>query len=146
MHIIIIGAGQIGDFLAKNLSAEHDIVIVENNRESVEKIKETHDVSVIQGEGDNPAVLNEANIDNADVLLAVSGDDRVNIMSSSLASSLGVSKIIIRIRDTNYLEYHSILKGSDIHVVNPSEIICAWDSPGMKLGEVVLINSDRVAF
>ncbi|MDA2917972.1 Trk system potassium transporter TrkA [Desulfobacterota bacterium AH_259_B03_O07] len=151
MHIIIIGAGQIGDFLAKNLSAEHDIVIVENNRESVEKIKETHDVSVIQGEGDNPAVLKEANIDNADVLLAVSGDDRVNIMSSSLASSLGVSKIIIRIRDTNYLEYHSTLKGSDIHVVNPSEIISekiislvsspfAWKTETLGAGKIKLFK------
>jgi len=151
MHIIIIGAGQIGDFLAKNLSAEHDIVIVENNKERVEKIKETHDVLVIQGEGDNPAILNEANIDNADVLLAVSGDDRVNIMSSSLASSLGVSKIIIRIRDTNYLEYHSTLKGSDIHVVNPSEIISekiislvsspfAWKTETLGAGKIKLFK------
>ena len=123
MRILIIGAGQVGNFLATNLSTEHDIIMIENSRERAEKIQESHDVLVIQGEGDDPPVLREAHIEKADVLLAVSGDDRVNIMSSCLGCSFGVPKIILRIRDTNYLEYHSILKNSKVDVVNPGKII-----------------------
>jgi trk/ktr system potassium uptake protein len=123
MRIVIIGAGQVGNFLARNLCTEHDIIMIENDRERAEKINESHDVLVLQGEGDDPSVLREANIEKADVLLAVSGDDRVNIMSSCLGCSFEVPKIILRIRDTNYLEYQSILKSSKVDVVNPGNII-----------------------
>lgn len=123
MRIIIIGAGQVGNFLATNLCTEHDITMIENDRERAEKIKESHDVLVKYGEGDDPSVLRDAEIEKADVLLAVSGDDRVNIMSSCLGCSFGVPKIILRIRDTNYLEYHSIIKNSKVDVVNPGNIM-----------------------
>ncbi len=123
MRIIIIGAGQVGNFLARNLCTEHDITMIENDRERAEQIRDSHDVFVLQGEGDDPSVLRQANIQKTDVLLAVSGDDRVNIMSSCLGCSFKVPKIILRIRDTNYLEYHSILKNSKVDVVNPGRII-----------------------
>src|SRR3989304_4828353 len=85
MRIVIIGAGDVGTFLAKGLSAEHDIIVIEKNKEKVERIKESLDVLVIHGDGDNPAILKEAEIEKADIVLAVSGDDRTNILSSHLS-------------------------------------------------------------
>ncbi|HZX13582.1 MAG TPA: NAD-binding protein, partial [Thermodesulfobacteriota bacterium] len=87
MRIVIIGAGDVGTFLAKSLSDEHDIIVIEKNKEKVERIKESLDVLVIHGDGDNPAILKEAEIEKADIVLAVSGDDRTNILSSHLAHS-----------------------------------------------------------
>ncbi|MBI4228988.1 MAG: NAD-binding protein, partial [Deltaproteobacteria bacterium] len=151
MRIVIIGAGQVGNFLATNLSAEHDIIMIENDRERAEKIKESHDVLVIQGEGDDPSVLHQANIEKAEVLLAVSGDDRVNIMASSFGSSFKVPRIILRIRDTNYLEYQSILKDSAVDVVNPGKIIAenitslvsspfAWKTETFAAGQIKMFK------
>ena len=123
MRIVIIGAGQVGSFLARNLSKEHDVVMIEKDKDTLDKIKDTHDVLLIHGDGDNPSILKEAKLGKADILLAVSGDDKANIMASFLGNSLGVSRIILRVRDTDYLDYPSILNRPDIHVVNPSEII-----------------------
>lgn len=62
MLIVIIGAGQVGAFLARNLSHEHDIVIIEKDRETAERLKESLDVLIIEGDGDNPLVLKEAHV------------------------------------------------------------------------------------
>lgn len=82
MRIVIIGAGQVGNFLARNLSKEHDVVMIEKDKDALDKIKDTHDVLLIHGDGDNPSILKEAKLDKADILLAVSGDDKANIMAS----------------------------------------------------------------
>ncbi len=123
MRIVIIGAGQVGSFLARNLCGEHDIVVIENDRDTAEKLKESHDVLMIHGSGDDPSVLRQAQVEDADVMLAVSGDDRTNILASSISESLGVKKIIIRIRNPNYLEYPKLLQKPDIYTVHPGEII-----------------------
>ena len=104
MHIVIIGAGQVGSFLARNLSHEHDIVIIEKEPETATRLQESLDVLIINGDGDNPEVLKEAHIEKADVILAVSGDDKTNILASSYSASIGVPKIVVRIRDVAYLE------------------------------------------
>ena len=151
MRIVIIGAGQVGNFLATNLCTEHDIVMIENDRERAEKIKDTHDVLVITGEGDDPSVLNQAGLEKADVLLAVSGDDRVNLMASFLACSFEIPKIILRVRNTNYLQYHSVLKNSAVDVVNPGEIISekiaslvsspfAWKTETFAAGKIKMLK------
>lgn len=123
MRIIIIGAGQVGSFLARELSNDHDVVVIENNKERSHKIRDSLDVLSLHGEGDNPAILMEAGLDKSDILLAVSGDDRTNILSSLLASSMNLKNIVCRIRNRNYIEYPELLKNESICVVSPSEII-----------------------
>ncbi len=125
MRIIIVGAGQVGLFLARELSTEHDVVVIENNKEKSLKIRDSLDVLSIHGEGDNPTVLMEAGLKDSDILLSVSGDDKANILSSLFASSLDLKSIVCRIRDKNYIEYHDLLKNknNEISVVTPSEII-----------------------
>lgn len=151
MHIVIIGAGQVGSFLARNLSHEHDIVIIEKDRETAERIKESLDALIIVGDGDNPEVLREAKIENADVMLAVSGDDKTNILASTYSAHIGVPKIIVRIRDKDYLEYPDALEKSEVDIVNPGSIISekitslisspfAWKSETLARGKIKLFK------
>ncbi|MGI9554139.1 MAG: Trk system potassium transporter TrkA, partial [Thermodesulfobacteriota bacterium] len=123
MRIIIIGAGQVGSFLARELSNDHDVVVIENDKERSIKIRDTLDVLSLHGEGDNPSILMEAGLDKSDILLAVSGDDRTNILSSLLASSMNLKNVVCRIRNRNYREYPELLKDENICIVSPSEII-----------------------
>ena len=123
MRIVIIGAGQVGSFLARELSNDHDVVVIENNRERSEKIRDSLDVLSIYGQGDNPEILKQAGLDESDILLAVSGDDRTNILSTLYANNLNLSNIICRVRNSKYAEYPGLLNNEKICVVSPSEII-----------------------
>jgi len=123
MRIIIIGAGEVGQFLAKNLSLEHDIVIIEKSRSHYEYAKEHLDALVIPGEGDSPKILKQAEIEKADIMLAVSGDDRTNILASIISHSFGIQKVIARIRDPEYFEYPDTLKIPQITVVNSGMLV-----------------------
>lgn len=123
MRIVIIGAGQVGSFLAKELSNDHDVVVIENNKERSDKIKDNLDVLSIFGEGENPEILKQAGLNESDILLAVSGDDRTNILSTLYANNLNLNNIICRIRNSTYIEYPGLLNNKNISVVTPSEII-----------------------
>jgi len=123
MRIIIIGTGEVGTFLAKNLSDEHDIVIIEKNHTQYEYAKDHLDALVIHGEGDNPKTLKQAELEKADIMLAVSGNDRTNILSSIISHTLGVKKIIARIRDPEYFEYPQTINIPQITVVNSGMLI-----------------------
>ncbi len=151
MLIVIIGAGQVGAFLARNLSYEHDIVIIEKDRETAERLQESLDVLIIEGDGDNPLVLKEAHVEKADVMLAVSGDDKTNILAATYSASIGVPKIVVRIRDKDYLEYPTILKHPEVDIVNPGAIISekitslisspfAWKAETLARGKIKLFK------
>ncbi|NIP30832.1 MAG: Trk system potassium transporter TrkA [Candidatus Dadabacteria bacterium] len=123
MRILIIGGGQVGLFIARQLSEQHEIVIIENSKDNADKIKNKYDVLTIIGNGDDPSVLREAEIEKAEVLLAVSGDDRTNILASIIGHSIGIKKIIMRIRSPHYLDYPQLLNEPEISVINPGNII-----------------------
>lgn len=151
MYIVIIGAGQVGSFIARNLCIEHDIIVIERNNETAEKLRESHDVIVLEGNGEDISVLKEAQIEKADILLAVSGDDRTNIMASFYSASIGIQKIIVRIRNPNFLGYPKLLKGTDISVVHPWAIISekitsligspfAWKTETFAMGKIKMFK------
>ena len=123
MRIVIIGAGQVGSFLARELSNDHDVVVIENNKERSDKIRDSLDVLSIYGEGDNPEVLKQAGLDESHVLLAVSGDDRTNILSTLYANNLNLENIICRVRNSTYAEYPGLLNNENISLISPSKII-----------------------
>jgi len=85
------------------------------------------------------------------VILAVSGDDKTNILASSYSASIGVPKIVVRIRDVDYLEYPKILEKAEVDVVNPGAIISekitslinspfAWKSETLARGKIKLFK------
>ncbi|MDE0519730.1 MAG: NAD-binding protein, partial [Candidatus Dadabacteria bacterium] len=104
-RILIIGLGQVGNFLSKELSKSQEVVVIEKDAELIAKAKETQDVLAIEGTGDDPAVLRQAEIEKADVVLAVTGDYRTNILASFIAHASGVKKIVAAVKNAKYAEY-----------------------------------------
>ncbi len=99
MHIVIVGAGEIGWDLAQRLGAEqHDIVVVETDEARAAAIAEQLDVQVVTGSGSSPGALLSAGIDQADLLAAVTDRDEINMIASLLAKQYGVNKTIVRLQ------------------------------------------------
>lgn len=151
MHIVIIGAGQVGSFIARNLCIEHDIVVIERDHETAEKLRESYDIIVIEGNAEDISVLKDAQIEKADILLAVSGDDKTNIMASFYCASLDIQKIIVRVRNPNYLEYPKLIKNVEVNIVHPWEIISekitsligspfAWKTETLAMGKIKMFK------
>ena len=151
MRILIIGVGEVGSFLAKELSKQHEVVVIDSDQDKTQKINESLDVLSIVGEGDNPNILKKAEIEKADILLAVTGNDKANILASLVGLSFGIKKIVTRIRSHEYLQYPEILNKSEISVVNPGDIISeklyglisspfAWKTESFAKGKVELFK------
>jgi len=104
MRIIIGGAGDVGSHLARLLTEEnHDIVLVDIVEDKLRKIGSVHDLMTIQGSVTSVSLLNDANVKKADLYIAVTGSEEVNITSGILAKKLGAKKTIIRIDNPDYL-------------------------------------------
>ncbi|MBE6485348.1 MAG: TrkA family potassium uptake protein [Methanosphaera stadtmanae] len=115
---IIVGAGRIGYNLAKSLAENHDITIIDKDKEVCEKISDTLDCYVIQGTGTNTHILKEADVRKADFFVAATGNDEVNLLSSVYAKDHGVKKIVSRLNNT---EHEDIFKKLKIKTVNPEK-------------------------
>ena len=98
MRIIIIGAGELGQLVASKLSAlQHDVTVVDILSEGLNRIRGTLDAMLLEGEGTNVEILKRAGAENADVLLALSGDEAANILACQIAKRLGTTETICRI-------------------------------------------------
>ncbi len=104
MKIIIIGAGQVGSSLAENLAHEnHDIVVIDRDAARLSLIQDRLDISTINGFGSYPGILRQAGAKEADMLIAVTDSDEVNMVACQVAYSLfQVPKKIARIRSRHY--------------------------------------------
>ena len=100
MNIVIAGAGELGQLLAEKLTAnQHDVVLIDSSGNTLDHINDSHslEAKLIEGSCIDPDTLNRANVSNADVLLAMSGDDAANVLSCHIASKLGTQKTICRL-------------------------------------------------
>ena len=98
MRVIIIGAGELGQLVAAKLSAlQHDVTVVDIMSEGLDKIRSSLDAMFLEGEGTNVETLKKAGAENADVLLALSGDEAVNVLSCQIAKRLGTAQTLCRI-------------------------------------------------
>ena len=105
MKILIVGAGKVGSTLAAYLSQEdHDITIVDNNDDAIHRASDTLDVMCIKGPGAAPSVLREAGAAEADLVLATTNMDEVNMLCALTAKRLGAKYTIARIRDVAYTD------------------------------------------
>jgi trk system potassium uptake protein TrkA len=123
MKILIIGAGEVGYYLAQELTQEkHDVIVVESNAEQLQRVSRNLDVLAIQGDGTRQGVLREAGISSADMLIAVTDSDEANIISCMIAREYRVKTKIARVRDHELTSPDSVLKPEKIGVdllINP---------------------------
>jgi trk system potassium uptake protein TrkA len=99
MHVIIVGAGEVGRYLAQRLGAEgNDIVVIEQDEVIAASIGEELDVQVVVGSATTPSTLEAAGVDKADLLAGVTQNDEVNFIVSLLAKEYGVKQTVARIQ------------------------------------------------
>ena len=105
MNIIICGAGRVGFTIAKLLSEQgHSITIIDQSSEDIQKINDSLDVKAIVGKGTYPSILEKANASDADMIIAVTRNDEINMLICQIAYSIfNIQKKIARIRSQDYL-------------------------------------------
>jgi len=105
MNIIICGAGRVGFTIAKILSEQgHSITVIDQSSEDIQKIDDSLDVKAIVGKATYPSILEKANASEADMIIAVTRNDEINMLICQIAFSIfNVSKKIARIRSQDYL-------------------------------------------
>ena len=111
MSVVIIGGGQMGYHLARRLSYEkRDVVLIDRSSDRVNYVQDNLDVKALVGRGASPAVLREAGIEKATILIAVTDSDEVNLMACYVAGTLnGFVTKVARLREEDFSEFPEIL-------------------------------------
>lgn len=124
MNIIIVGLGKTGITLTKYLSQEgHNLTCIDTRSEVVSKVVDTYDVQGLCGNGATYNILEEAGAVNADVIIACTKKDEINILSCLVAKTLGTKYTVARIREPEYAEQFEDIHGKlNINcMINPEE-------------------------
>ena len=104
MNILIVGLGEVGSYLAKVLSTEgHAVTIVDPDLHKLQRVADLLDVQSVHGDGARPDVLDRAEAHRADLLLAVSNNDKVNMLTCLFGKRIGAKKTVLRLKDTTAL-------------------------------------------
>lgn len=103
MNIVIVGGGKVGGALAAQLSAEnHDVAVIDSLSERSSMLSNTLDVITICGNGASYTVQKEAGVENADLLIAATGADEINMLCCIVAKKIGARHTIARVRNPEY--------------------------------------------
>jgi trk system potassium uptake protein TrkA len=103
MRILITGAGEVGFLVASELYADHDVTVIDRDTSACARLQEM-DVKVLQGNAANARLLIEAGVKKVDMVLAVTGNDEVNVITCIIASHLGVRQTIARVSNPEYID------------------------------------------
>ncbi len=133
MRAIVVGAGDVGYDVARMLSLErHDVTVIDTDQAKIDHVSETLDVLAIQGSGTSAATLMKARILDADLLVAVTDVDEVNIIASMLAERFGNSShettTIARVRSSEFTADDAVLTMADFGIdliIHPEESTAA---------------------
>ena len=156
MRIIVVGAGEVGTYIADRLSRqEHDIALIELDPERYRQVEAELDVLAINGSGTDSAALKRAGIEETDLLVAATNKDEINLFSALLARQAGVGKTIVRVesRKLRSKEVTALFEKFDDHlVIDPDQEVAdsvlrlmeypgAMDLSRMASEEVVIIGA-----
>ena len=126
MNFIVVGAGEVGYHLSSRLSQEKmDVVVIDKDESKVKRVIDNLDVKTIHGSGSSFETLKQAGIENADILIAATNSDEVNMISCLVASVQSKVPIkIARIRNPEYLQNSGILGKEHLNIdltINPEQ-------------------------
>ncbi|ELZ00138.1 Trk system potassium transporter TrkA [Natrialba asiatica] len=103
MRVIVVGAGEVGTHIADSLDQDHEVVVVDRDERRVDSITYKHDVMAIEGDGTSGRTLDEAGIDEADLVVASTDDDATNIVVCGAAKTTDDPFTIARVKKTDLL-------------------------------------------
>ncbi len=111
MRIVIVGDGKMGFALTQMLTEEnHDVTVVDTNSKVLEKMQENCDAGAVHGHGASRRVLEEAGAAGADLLIAATSSDEINLLSCLIANKMGCKQTIARVRNPEYSEDLTFLR------------------------------------
>ncbi|NNL78341.1 MAG: Trk system potassium transporter TrkA [Desulfobacterales bacterium] len=124
MKIVIVGAGEVGFQIASHLALENkEVVVIDKDFNAIRRVSDSLDVQVVQGSGSSPVVLEEAGVQNAEIILAVTDSDETNLVACLVANIISPStKKLARVRDGDFDDYHNNFRDNAPHIdtiINP---------------------------
>lgn len=103
MKIIVVGGGKVGTALCRSLVEEkHNVVLIEEKEAVLKNITKRHDIMGIVGNGANFKILEQADVANCDIFIALTDKDEVNMISAVLAKQMGAKETVVRVRNPEY--------------------------------------------
>ena len=102
MQVVIVGAGQVGTSIADSLSSDHDVVVVDIDEDIVDDIKYELDVLTLAGDGTSSDLLEDAEVPDADLVIASTDDDKTNLVTCGTAKTVGEPFTIARVKSAEY--------------------------------------------
>ena len=144
MQIIIVGCGNVGATLAEQLSSEgHNIAVIDMNRQRLQNLSNSYDVMGVNGNGVSFAVQKEAGVEDAHLLIAVTGSDEVNLLCCLIARKTGGCHTIARVRNPIYnLEISYIKEELGLSmVINPELAAAAEMARLLKFPSAITIDT-----
>ena len=129
MKIIIIGCGKVGSTLAEELCEEdHDLTVIDKNPQKIQQICESIDIMGSCGNGASIQILSEAGVEEADILIAVTGSDELNLLCCQIAKKVSQCHTIARVRNPVYhREVHFLRKKLGISMIINPEFAAAME-------------------
>ncbi|MBF0451321.1 MAG: Trk system potassium transporter TrkA [Candidatus Magnetomorum sp.] len=124
MKVVIIGAGEVGFHIASRIAYERkEVVVIDTNEDALRRVSEAIDVQVIKGSGSSPSVLKQAGIEDANIVLAVTDSDQINIVACLFADYISPKTMkLVRLRDPDFNLYKEALQNFSPHIhtiINP---------------------------
>lgn len=103
MRIIVVGGGKVGTALCRSLVEEnHDVILIEEKENVMKQAIKRHDIVGIVGNGANFKILEQADVSNCDIFVALTQKDEVNMIAAVLAKKMGAKETIVRVRNPEY--------------------------------------------
>lgn len=145
MNILIAGCGNVGQKIVEKLSFEneHNITVVDTLRKKVEKVTNEHDVMGIVGSCADIDILKEAGIKSADIVIAVTGSDELNLLTCLMAKKAGECQTIARVRNPEYRKSLHLFK-EDLGlamIINPEQTAAAEMARVLRFPSAIQIDT-----
>ena len=136
MRTLIVGGGKVGNFLARELTTGgHAVVVIEIDANRAQDLSQQSDALILAGDGTDVAILGEAQADRADYLVAVTGEDEVNLVACQLAKvAFGIDKVLARLNDPRN---RSTFEALDVDVVAVTDLLVQIISRELDVRELV---------
>ena len=151
MHVVIIGLGEVGRHLIRALEPDgHDIVAIDHSESAVSYVDDKFDVATIVGYGASEELLDQASVSRAELVVAVTDHDEVNLVSALIAKGAGAKRVVARTQGTEFARSRQGIRygflGVDV-AINPSvlvaqELVKVARSHGAV--EVIDLSQDRI--
>lgn len=122
MRVVVLGAGEVGRYIAQSLSREADVTIVDVDTASLSIAEDELDVMTLHGDVTYRNVLAQAEVASADAVLAMTGNDAINVTAAVLSYTLGARRVVVRVDDSNF---YNVDLGIERGIAGVDAFVCA---------------------